>query len=374
MDEQPVVQENTTYEGYPVDVTREEFIDCQLLQARLMGPLRLRGFMATVCLMLTAMLLALVAVDVTAGYPMDWQTLVMGLVMLAWSLFLLVLIPPLMKRRAGKQYDHVQALGISFGGRLHIYGDRLERVGKTGTVAVSLDTGTFFIEDTRMMVFLNRSRGTLMAFPARCMTEEMATALRQAADRLPVRNRRFVARIQPQGQPVDEVTVTPTVLWQSQVDYTQEEYLDLTLEGISRRYWQTAPPMAVLGALVGVLVGMGRDTMWPSVSLFLAWFGMMTVFNLVLPRSQAKRQIPLLPRRDMTVQMRVTDRGVDMLLGTRGRVGMLWTQVQHVYDNDKAACVEICGKRQFIRIPKRCVENLAEFDEIVTNCRLKSKQ
>ena len=361
------MEEQFAPQEWAVDLRREEFAHSQWVLSRFAGPMRPRGFMLGISLVLAAALFGMLIVDYVEGYPLDWLTLLMGVALLGLTLFFWLAAPVLIKRRAGKQYDRAAACGQTYYGFLRVYGDRVEKVGDTATAVIPLDGTTLFVEDKDTMTFLG-NRGWALVLPARCMTQEMATAVRQAADRLPVRNRRFIARLQPKGQPVTPVAAPDApALWEASLHYTAEEYVAVTREIIRRRYWQMAPGLTVFAVMGGAVTGWDGRSILPCVIWFLVWFGVLTVLNLVLPLSRVKRQAPFLEPYALSLQVRLDRLGAHVTQQHGARAGIPWTDVRHVYD--KGDMVEICDKQQSIYIPKRCIEDIDAFDGLITRCR-----
>ncbi len=361
------MNEQTPEREWAVDLRREEYVHSQLLMARIAGPLRTRTFAMISSLLLAAMLLGMAAVDMVNGYPPDWITILMGGVLATTAIFFWWFMPWQVKRNAEKQYDRALACGQNYYGTLRVYGDKVEKVGDTATASISLDATSFFVEDSRVMVFTGRSRWALV-LPARCMTDEMAAAVRQAADRLPANRRRFIARLQAQGQPVMPVEAEEVpVLWSTTLRYTAEEYIDLSRAMLRQRYWHIAPVLGVVSVLAGFVFGWDGRSILPCLFWTLACFGLLTLFNYGLPLSRIKRQAPLMQSRDLTVEVSITHRAVHFGATQGARMGVPWREICHVYD--KGDFVEICDKRQFFRIPKRCIEDIEAFDELITRCR-----
>ena len=354
---------------WAVDLRREEYVHSQLLLARVAGPLRTRTFALVASLLLAALLFGTVVMDHLDGYPPDWVTIIMGGVLTASAIFLWWFMPWQVKRNAEKQYNRAVACGQNYYGTLRVYGDRIEKVGETATASIPLDATSFFVEDSRVMVFTGRSRFAVV-LPARCMTDEMAAAVRQAADRLPPQRRRFIARLQAQSQPVTPVEAEPApVLWACKVHYKPEEYVDLSRAMLRQRYWRVAPMLGVLSVLAGFVFGWDESSILPCLLWTLACFGLLSLLNYFLPLSRIKRQVPLMQTHDFAVEVSIDSRAVHFGAAQGARVGVPWSDIRHVYD--KGEFVEICDDKQFFRIPKRCIEDIEAFDALITRCRAK---
>lgn len=355
------------HNGWAVDLTREEFIHSQMLMSRISGPLRTRTFTLIASLVLAAMMLGGAAVDWMQNGSTDWLMLAFGVLLAVMTLFMWWFIPYQVKQQAGKQYDQAKACGQNYYGFLRVYSDRIEKIGDTASASIALDRTAFFVEEAQTMILTGRSRWALV-LPARCLTEEMAAAVRQAVDRLPVQNRRFISRLRPQGQPVTEPpTEQVDALWETALRYTPEEYGTVARAMTVQHYWRLAPWMVTVSILGGLAFGWDGRNIWPCALWFLVCYGVMTLLNLVMPLSRIKRQVAVMDSTALTMQVKIDSRGVHITDPRMGRVGFPWSQVRHVYD--KGEFVEICEKHRFFRIPKRCIEDLEAFDAMITRCR-----
>ena len=227
-----------------------------------------------------------------------------------------------------------------------------------------LNGGTLFIENPEMMVFLTANRRSIV-IPARYLTAESASVIRAAADKLPYRNRRFLGRVVPQGQTPD-VACPPedTVLWEQTVRYEPEELADLIRHNVTQNYMKRLPFFSVTSVMFGVAVGWNGDSILPCIGFFLLFFGLTTLFNLVMPRSRARLIAAQADIAGRTVAIKLTDRGVWMTDPNKGFAVLPWSVIEHVVDRD--TFVEISRGPQSIRIPKRYIDNLSAFDTLIS--------
>lgn len=362
-----------------VDLTREEYVAFRYLQAKVNGPLRLRFLWAAIFplfgLISLAMALIEWSVDGFSVHP-DPLLLVMALLCVLPMLYVCLYLPRKVKKTAAAQYDRSVSAGMSFTGRLTVGDGFVEKAGPSATAHIPMDERTLFIENREMMVFINAASPALV-LPARCLTEEMAAAVRGAADRLPVRNRRFIARVIPQGRVVTAMptVATPEEVWVATYTYTVEEYTALTRGLVTAHYWRMAPVNTVYAAVLAVLTGweyyeevFTNETLMSCGVSFLLYFGLMTLFSLVLPLSRCKRQAAMLTAHDLTMQVRFDTLALRIKGQKTPETFVLWCDVDHVYD--KGDFVEIIhNKRGNLQIPKRAVEDVAAFEAALNRCR-----
>ena len=82
----------------------------------------------------------------------------------------------------------------------------------------------------------------------------MARAVRQAGDKLPARNRRFLGRVIPRGEAViqPEPKQKPEELWVSTFTYTAEEYAVVIKGMIQQHFWRMAPLLAAVAMMAAM--------------------------------------------------------------------------------------------------------------------------
>ena len=354
-----------------VDLTREEFISFRMLLARVNGPLKMRlptmVMAALCCIALTALAVVDWFQTGRQGYP-DPVLLVAALLTLLPGFYTWLYVPAKMKKTAARQYERSVQSGMSYCGRLDLYPDSIEKVGPTATAHIAFDRGTLFVESPEMMVF-TAAGSPAVVLPGRCLTETLAADIRRAADRLPPQNRRFIARVQTGGKVVaPPVEVKPEELWVSTFTYTEEEYAAVLKGLTTQNFWRMAPLLMATSVLGSLAFGWTGGSLLECVPLFVALVAVLLLFNLVLPLSRVKHQVPYTSAHDRTMQVRMDTMALRLKLPKGGENWVLWCDVDHVYD--KETFVEIIhNKKMSLHIPKRCIEDIKEFDAIVTRCR-----
>lgn len=357
---------------WAVDLTREEYVAYYTLFSKLSGPLRLRNLQLIVTLVMFAALAALTAYEWFAFSTVDWLTLLIGAAILLFSLGLWWYVPRHVRRTAAKAYDETLDGGYSYQGLLRVRDEFIEKENAQGVNRIRLDGGTLFLESADMMVFMSAGRRAIV-LPARCMTAESATCVRQAADKLPYRNRRFIARIQPRGEaPTPIEAVEPTVVWEQTVRYEPDEFAALMRHTISQNFMKQLPMYSLLSMLCAAAFGWDSENRLSCVGTFLLVLALLTLFNLVTPLRRARFAAANAAANARTVNVRLTDRGVWLTDPNSGFTVLPWSAIEHVVDRD--TFVEITRRRQTVRIPKRYIEDLSAFDALIrTYWKTKSK-
>lgn len=360
----------TEKSAWYVDLTREEAAAYALLVARLRGPLRTRKTATITAALCSVILLGLAFGEWMAGVTeaFDYVTALCGVLIWLPALYVCWILPRSIRKNALRQYDRSVSAGIVYTGRLTVTEEYIEKVSPSATAHIRLDERAFFIETADMMVFITPDSPGLV-LPARCLTEEMAFAIRRAADQLPPRNRQFVGRIQPKGEIVIPVeAVKPEQLWTATFTYTHEEYAAVARSSILHRFWRLAPamtPMAFIGALV---FGWSGESLTPAIGYFLLFMGIVVLMNLVFPLLQNKRRVELMTSHDLTVKVGFDTTALRMQAPRGSEMPVLWCDVKHVYDNDPFVEIEIV-KGSSLPIPKRAIEDIEAFEAALKRCR-----
>lgn len=355
-----------------VNLNREEYVAFRMLAARLAGPLRMRKI--TLAMSLGCFLLLV-------GYALFewWQGLVtspdpvllVGAVLVLIPMLIIWLYVPYdLRRKAEKEYDHSVGAGMDFCGALVVGPDYIEKVGASATAHIRLDERALLIETAEMIAVMTAGSPAIV-LPARCLTAEMAAAVRQAADeRIPARNRRFEERVQPKGEvvPPPEPRQKPEELWVTTFTYTAEEYAVVLKGIIQQHFWRASPIFAAIAVVGALAFGYDGESLLPCIGYFVAIMAILILFNLVLPLRRVTPQTQQLSAHDMTVQVRMDTMALRLKLPKGAENWVLWCDVDHVYERDDF--VEIVhNKKASLYIPKRCIDDLDALDAVIKRCK-----
>ena len=355
-----------------VDLNREEFVAFRMLTGRLFGPLRQRIPTLVVSILCCLMLGGYAIFEWWAkhwyGYP-DPVLVAGAVLVLVPALIVCGYMPWKMKRDAGKQYDRSVQAGMDFCGELTVYPDCIEKAGQTVTASIRIDQRMLFIETPDMMV-ITAVGSPAIVLPARCLTEGMAATVRQAVERLPIRNRKFVGRVQCRGEmvPAPKPTAKPEELWVSTFTYTAEEYATVLRSIIQQHFWRMAPLLATVSVMGALAFGYNGVSLIPCIGYFVAFMAVLILFNLVLPLRRVKSQAETLSPHDLTMQVRFDTMALRVKLPKGGENWVLWCDVDHVYDREDFVEV-VHNKHSSLYIPKRVIDDLDALDAVIKRCR-----
>ena len=366
--EKPVPEREPWY----IDLNKDEFVAFRLLMARLMGPLRQRIPTLVVSLFCFVMLAGYAVFEWLAGWVVSPDPVLLvgaALVLIPTPVFAFYL-PYRIRRMAEKQYDRSVESGMDFFGELVVYPDRIEKAGPVLTTGIRIDERLTFIETPDLMLFYSPQSPAAIVIPARCATDEMACAVREAMLPLPPYRRRFLGRIQPKGEPVTPPPpkAKPEELWVATFTYTAEEYTAMLKTIIQQHFWRMAPLLAVTSMMGALAFGYDGESLVPCIGYFVAFMALLILVNLVLPLSRIKRQVESLSAHDTTVQVRMDTMALHLKLPKGAQNMVLWCDVDHVYEREDS--VEIVhNKHASLYIPKRCIDDLDALDAVIQRCR-----
>ena len=361
----------TEEQAWYVDLTREEAAAYALLMAKVRGPLRTRKTAVITAALCSVILLGLafgewLAAGMTGEF--DYFTALFGVLIWLPALYVCLIMPHTIRKKAQQHYDRSVSAGLVYTGRLTVTDEYVEKAGPTATAHIRLDDRAYFIETADMMVFITADSPGLV-LPGRCLTQEMAATVRRAADTIPTANRRFIARVRAEGQPVAPVTAEkPCRLWTATFTYTHDEFVTVMRGSILHRFWRVAPmltPVAFMGALV---FGWSGENITPAIGYFLLFMGIVLLMNLVFPLLQVKRRVGLLTAHDLTMKVTFDTTALHVQAPRGSDMPVLWCDVKHVYDRDPFAEIVI-EKSGSVLIPKRAIEDIPAFEEALKRCR-----
>lgn len=364
-----ISQQDSVNDWY-VDLTAEEAAAYALLMAKVRGPLRTRKTALVTAALCSLILLGLAFGEWWSGMAeqFDYITAVCGVLIWVPALYVCLILPHIIRKNARKQHERSVSAGIVYTGRLTVTDEYVEKTSPSATAHIGLDERAFFIETADMMAFVAADSPGLV-LPARCLTPAMVAAVHRAADRLPPRNRRFIARIQPKGQIVAPVeAVRPERLWTATFTYTNEEFYPVAKGNLLAHFWRTAPVMAAMASLGALVFGWSGDSITPAIGYFLLFMGIFLLINLVLPLLQVKRRVGMMTAHDLTMKVSFDTTAMRVQYPRGSEMPVLWYDIKHVYDRDPFAEI-VVNKTSTLLIPKRAIEDIPAFEAALEQCR-----
>lgn len=355
--------------GFPVDLSREEYIAFNLLLSKNGGMLRFRKGQLVIFGLLLGFSVAMLLLEAIRFGTLDAvMILVVAFIALAGG-FLLFGMPAYLKHNAGKAYDQSVLGGHEYYGMVYVYPDRLEKVGGGVTSAVRFSENAAYMETGDMMVLL-ASGSRAIVLPARCLTADDAEMVRRAAlAGVPPMRQRLLGRLRPGAShrlpppPAGREAAQDEELLALRVEYTPEEFVKMVGDTALRAYVRMLPLYSGMSVLSGVLFGL-LSGIPAGLATFVVIMLVLFLFNTAGAKSRARRSLAVMPEDGLRIRLTLTNRG---LVASGARPGqetrLAWVSIQHAVDRED--CVEFYNNRVFIRIPKRCIPDMEELRRVV---------
>ena len=358
---------NTASLCFAVDLEKTEYIQFYDLLSRFNGAQRMkRGGCWLVCFLVVSTLLSWVQTDGAAMLQSTDFYLLAGLLVLT-VLYMTVGIPLFRRRQAATAFDRAVEAGQIFAGTVTVTEAAITKETPSGTLSLRFSEKLLYLETREMQVFVNTA-GRAIVLPGRCLTAEDAAAVRQIAENAipqPFRRvRETVVARRSERMTLPDEPETVSSLFEIQVHYRAEERQALARELARRIFFSSFPPYAVSAFLFAFLFGMVDGFL---VSALVFW-GVLVLSLVLLFVSIRRRSRALMENDDFSFTFSITENAITVDGGAQnGRVMLPWERVSHAVEG--ADAVEFFNRRQYIYIPKRCIEDIEAFRGLVERCR-----
>lgn len=351
---------------FAVDLEKTEYLHFFRLLYRFDGGQRIQSFiLGGFSLFLLLMLVAGLREDGLQAFRDADFLLLCGIMLLDLAQWLLVM--PLRRRQLAKRtYTQAVEDGQIFAGTVTVTDTDIVKETPSGTQTIRFTDRILYLETPEMQVFVNTG-GRSIVLPARCLTPADAAAVREKARAaLPPPFFRVLGTVVPQRQermPVPEAPVAPETLFSTRVTYRDEERHTLVRE-LSRRAFLAGflpyVPVAFLLALVfGLMDGF-------VIGAVIFWSTLLLLFLLVFSSSR-RRYAGLLADDAFSFLFSVTADAITAESRDNGKTRIRWSRIAHAVEGEDA--VEFYNRRQYMYIPKRCIDDIEDFRRLVERCR-----
>lgn len=356
-------QEQAQEQGYPVDLTEQEFLKFSMVVARKMGTLRSQ----TLIMGLYAVYLIITIVGIVTTFMESGQLSFALLGMMALTMAGAVLTFTLMPSRVKKAAKASYRLGNQNGyyGELSISHTAVMKNIGHETVTIPLTPQTLYIETKEFMSFTTAGQQRSIVLPARCMTPEMATAIREVVFSSKVNlNRRVFDRMEAAAvAPIArrEFPGDPQTLYTVDFQFLPEEFSKLSMDVAFEQYTKQFFGYSMMAILLGLMLAMLQESIWwfPGVSLA------MIVGHLAFTFIRAKVNAARGGEMEIRTHVTFTDLGVEIRVSPNGqRMSVMWQGLDRVVE--RRDFVEFYhGGGHLLRIPKRAIRDFEEFRQVV---------
>ncbi len=361
------------------DLTREEYIDFMQMRVQLAtgGRVRAPQLLSTFCS--AVVLLGTAVAEYVAGGRLDLLTAGLGLLILLMGIRT-ALQPRHVARVAARGYDATIAAGRTFRGVVSITSEQLEKSSNGETLVVRFDApNALYMETADMIAVSGADSNMIIVLPARVMTPAATEALHNAALAcIPSERCRIRQLLQPQATeliPADGAEAQAAACAEDgdadtidmTVRYTPEEFFAMLRDGAYRGFLNYLPQILGLALIVALLWGWMYGAPG-GVIVFIVMAIALFLANTAGVTLRARRRVRDMSDGDLTVRLRFNWMGIT---GDRG-LFLAWHAVRHAVD--RPDCLEFYNKRLFIRIPKRCVEDMEAVRALVDRYMRGSRQ
>ena len=365
---EPIEQEPV--HGYPVDVTEEEFVQFSLTMAKTFGALRLQKPTAVCFVLYLLIAIGLVVWEYIDTGTISWVLLSVAALSVVCAVPGLIWMPRKTVRDAKKTYQTNN--DNRYYGEIVFENGELIKIGGCKRWVIPMSDTALYVEDTDFMAFASVGNiGNVVLLPARCMTEEMAGAVRAVvfADNSRIK-RRVLHRMQAGTQtpiPLREPMPLPQTLWSLRFTYQPEE-LKTLLTDVGRQRVVRQLPVTVMGSIGA---GLAMWLCFESLSaLFITTPAMILLMTLVSSLNAAATAKRVSQTQTVQIQMHLTERGLDYEMQPSGRkVYVRWQGIERAVESDTAVELTLTGG-ELLRIPKRCIDDMETLRSVIDTHRV----
>ena len=361
---------------FPVDMTREEYIAFNLLVAKTMGILRHRKGQSLLFAALLGLCLGMMIVSRLVFHYVDMISLLLFLLVLGAGLLLLFGLPGYLRRTAARAYDRTVQGGYDYYGIVRVLADRMEKESKSKGIcsAIYYAKNAVYIESKDMMILLAPGSRAIV-LPARCMTEEDAELVRRrVTDGVDAIRRQLLHKMTPlAGSRIHaQEDGFPSLTQEEEgkviavfVQYRPKEYVELVTDKAGQKFVKMLPLFGGTALALGLAMTLTVGFIW-GLTVFVGLLTLLFLFQVESCRVKAKQRLKRLLGELPELEFRFSGRGITVRTAQQnGGVHYPWFMVTRAVERPK--CVEIYTDSGFFRIPKREIDDLAAFKELVDN-------
>ena len=356
------------FTSFPCDLNREEYIRFNLVVSRLSGVLRFQTVQAVLFGLMGAFTLSVFFIDLIAYQTVDPMTLLLLVFLAAVGAALFIALPRHLRRSAGLSYDQSLRSGHSYYGWIDVYADRLCKRNESRTTVLRFADGALYIETPEMMILLAPGAPAIV-IPARCLTPRDADSVRRAViPGVPAMRQRSFGRLVPKAEepirPPEEAPIPDDEeRLRMQVAYTKEEFVSIACASSLRGFLKLLPAYSGLTVFSALLFGL-TDGFGMGIAVFVGMNAVLFALHLLPARSRAVRAYEAMPEGVQRVGIALSDRGITVRSFQPGEpLRLVWESVDRAVE--RADSVEFFAGSTFLRIPKRCIEDMATLREFV---------
>lgn len=355
--------------SFPVDLTRREYIQFNIIMSKLNGAMRLRKGQSFIFVVLDVFCLYSILSEIVAYKKLDISMILLTLFIALTGSVLYFGVSAFIRNSAGNAYDQFTLNGNSYFGYIQIYENKIEKHGSSAVTSLVYDSGLRYIE-TKTMIILYSPNTPAIVLPARCLTSEDADTVRRVMfTHISAAQQKLYNRIDPlakehigQTDQPESKKVESEQLYLD-VSYTQDEFVKLATDTAGLGFMRALPVYSGLSILAALMLSF-IYSFGVGLIAFILIIAFLLFFNVYMTRVKAKRTYEQMPADAAKIGISFTERGITIKSSvSHETIGMIWESVTRAVERPE--CVEFYTKTSFLRIPKHCIDDFELLKVIV---------
>lgn len=355
--------------SFPVDLTRKEYVEFNILMSKLNGAIRLRRGQSILFAVLDVVCLYTLLSEMLAYRKLDFAMLLLALFITLTGCILYFGVTAYVRNSSGNAYDQYIQSGNSYYGQIHIYNDKIEKQGESNVTTIKYDAGIRYIENKNMIILFYPNIPAII-LPARCLTKEDAEAIqKEILSHIASSQQKRYAQIIPMAAGHIEKSAEraekteETEQFHVDVQYTQDEFVKLATDTAGLGFMRALPVYSALSVLASLVLSFLYN-FGVGLIAFILIIGVLFFLNVFTTREKAKTTYEQMPEDGAKIGISFTEKGITVKSSvSHETIGMIWGSITRAVERQE--CVEFYTKTTFLRIPKHCISDFELLRKIV---------
>lgn len=352
----------------PVDLTMEEFVQFQLVFNKKFGRLKMQIPTAVMFTLYILFFLVMSARLWAESGQFPWTMVIIAFLFAASMAATMVMLPRTVRKAAENTYRVCDKNG--YYGEWSISPTAVSKNAGETTDTYPLGERTVYFETADCMVFMTQGEQKLIMLPARCMTEEAAKCVRDIVFSPACRvQRRVIARMTAKAEtPIERRPLykEPPTLYTLDMVYEEKELQKLCADQAWRRFGTNAPMLVSLSLFLGSAIALGFE----SVRAGLTAIPALILFFLLMTLWSGRRHAKAIHRTgNQRLILTVNEQYLTFRQPPAAPITVMWKHVDRAVETPDS--VEFYYGGNFMRVPKRAVDDMDAFRKIVDDCMKK---
>ena len=351
---------------FPANLTRDEYLQFNLLVARTTGTLRHQKLQIGVLIGMIAAGFCILCVSKFVYQYVDGLIVAMLLVLMGLALILFGGMPGYIRRAAARAYDQTVRKGHTYYGTIHVLEDRMTKKSRMSQVTIYYEGKASFIESRDLLV-LSEPGNKSIVIPARCLTKEDADVIRRCVREKVDKSRLFTfgdlvpraaARMNSHTEEPDDKELLVIT-----VQYTPQEFVSMVSDKSLKGFVRTLPVYGSISILTGLLIGMLNGYYWGLIT-FVCLISIIFLLTVGWTRLRAALSVRRMPPEALTLRIGLSEKGMTIRSPQQPeQLEYIWPMVTSAVERTDS--VEFQAGNMFLRIPKRSISDLQTLKALV---------